>query len=281
VVANGSTACPSRHAGRGLPVRAPAIKHQIAGADLEVVTVGDGPVVGYLHGILGTPPELPFLSALARRGHRVIAPNLPGFGRSEPLPCRTFFDWVGHLSESLDVCGLTGGSMVASSVGAMVAMELAALRPEAFEQLVLIAPLGLWLDNHPLHDVWSERVPRQPEWLVSDPDVLAPFEVSDPDADQDTLLEDTVRRYRTRSSAASIMWPGPDRDLAERLHRVRCPVHLLWGADDRLADATEYSEAWKTALPNLGRHQFIGGAGHLAEWDAPEAVATAVVEYLG
>lgn len=256
------------------------LDHQVAGAHLEVVEVGQGPVVGYLHGILGTPTQLPFLAALAERGHRVIAPNLPGFGGSEPLPCRTIFDWVGHLSETIDVCGLAGSPLVTASVGAMVAAELAALRPEAFPQLVLIAPLGVWLEEHPVHDVWSERTPRQPEWLVSDLKSLACFTESSPDADPSVLIEDELRRYRTRRSAASIMWPLPDRGLADRLHRVRCPTHLIWGANDRLADATAYVSTWVERLPNIRTHQVIEGAGHLAEWDAPELIATAVAAAL-
>ena len=99
--------------------------------EVALFELGQGPRLGYLHGVLGNPGAHPFLQALAQR-HAVVAPSLPGF---MPSPTRAdlrfLYDWVAAASEILDLTGLTGAPLVASSVGAMVALELAAVRPEA------------------------------------------------------------------------------------------------------------------------------------------------------
>jgi pimeloyl-ACP methyl ester carboxylesterase len=248
-------------------------------SDLEVVEAGSGPTLGLLHGMLGTPASSALVAALART-HRVIAPNLPGFGRSTAREHRTFYDWVWTLSEVIDRVGLAGKPVVASSVGAMLATDLATVRPDAFERLVLLAPLGLWVDTAPIHDVWSERTPRQPAWLVGDVATLAPFFDDDPHATPDERTEAELRRYRTRRSAASIMWPIPERGLCDRIHRLQRPVHVVWGGRDRLAPAEVYGPLWQRLLPVCTGLTLLDTAGHLLEWDAPNDTAATVLDAL-
>jgi len=90
-----------------------------------IVELGEGPTVGYLHGMLGNPGVHAVLEELAAAGHRVVAPSLPGFtGSSEPDGLRNLHDWVVATSEVVDVAGLAGAPLVASSVGAMLAVPL-------------------------------------------------------------------------------------------------------------------------------------------------------------
>ena len=246
---------------------------------LDVVEVGTGPTVGYLHGPLGNPSAHPFLRALGG-DHRVVAPCLPGFNGSPPARVTDFYDWVFHTSVSIDDVGLAGAPCVAASIGGMLALEVAAVRPEAFERLVLIAPFGLWDPERPVLDLWSERTKHQTEFLLADPSAASDFFDEPEGADVEALMDAEIQRYRTRRSAASLTWQIPEYGLDRRLGRVRCPVHLVWGSADRIIDPA-YAERFAALLPNCTGVDIIDGAGHLAEWDAPEQVAETVRRILG
>ena len=81
-----------------------------------------------------------------------------------------------------------------------------------------------------------------------------------------------VANYLADIAAASLIWPLGDRGLAKRLHRIRCPKLVLWGGQDELLPYG-LGEAW-------GGATVIDGAGHLMEWDAPDAVAAALRSFL-
>lgn len=248
------------------------------GEHLVVHEVGEGPTVGYLHGLVGNPCVHPFLTALAGagQGHRVVAPGLPGFSGSPACAdLRSMHDWAVATSEAIDVSGLAGRPFVASSVGAMLALEVAAVRPEAFEALVLIAPLGLWDPTDPVADPFGTTMGQQRKILTADPAVTAPFFEDDSSLDAAELIERNVGRYLARTAGASLVWPIPEFGLDTRIHRVTCPVTLLWGAEDRLAP-TSYLERFAQRLPNVVASHVVAGAGHLAEWDRPDEVAQLV-----
>ena len=248
---------------------------------LGLVDVGDGPPVAYLHGMLGNPGEHAFLGALADSGRRVIAPSLPGFtGSSEPEGLRSLHDWVVALSELVDVAGIVGLPIVASSVGAMMALELAAVRPGAFSAMVLIAPFGLWDDEDPVADPFATTLSVQRRLLTADPAASASF-FDDPDAlAADELVEHGVDRYLTRTAAAQLIWPLPDFGLAARVHRVTQPVTLVHGAHDEIIPPS-YLARWSAALPNVVSTHLVDGAGHQAEFDKPAEIAAIVADALG
>jgi pimeloyl-ACP methyl ester carboxylesterase len=245
-------------------------------ADLVVREAGDGDTVGFLHGMVGSPAAHPLLGAAARTERRLVAPSLPGFTGSPPCAdLRTIYDWVAATSEAIDLAGLTGRPMVAASVGAMLALEVASVRPEAFSHLVLVAPLGLWDDDDPVHDPFAATLTVQRRLLSADPEVTAPF-FNDPDGiDSDALIEVGIDRYLTRTAAASLVWPLPEHGLASRIHRVGVPVTLVWGSEDQIIPAS-YHQRFSTALPNVTGSHVIEGAGHLVAWDRPGEVAALV-----
>ncbi len=245
---------------------------------LRVVKAGKGAgePIGYLHGMIGTPGDHPVLPALAAIGHRVIAPNLPGFGGSATCAdIRSIHDWVVATSEIIDVVGLTGCHVVASSVGAMLALEVAAVRPEAFSSLTLIAPLGLWDDDDPTTDPFATTLSNQRALLTTDPKVTSCFFDDQPGHSAARLVDDNVSRYATRTAAASLVWPIPEFGLATRIHRVTCPVTLIWGANDRLVPVS-YLGRFRAALPHVVASHIVDEAGHLADWDRPAEIAALV-----
>lgn len=253
------------------PMVATALRLNIRGGDVVVRSAGNGPRIGYLHGMIGTPEGHPFLDALAAAGRTVTAPCLPGFSGSDPNEnLRSIFDWVSITSEVIDAAGLTGLHMVASSVGAMLALEVASMRPEAFSSLTLIAPLGLWDDEDPVADAWATTLSNQRLLLTADAGVTEPFF-------ERNTVDDNMARYFTRTAAASLMWPIPEFGLADRLHRVTCPVTLIWGSADAI-NPPSYLHRYRERLANVVSTHLIDGAGHHAEWDSPDEVAALLHE---
>jgi 3-oxoadipate enol-lactonase len=81
----------------------------------------------------------PQLAALAGR-FRVIAPDLRGFGRSPVTPHRvTMREYAADIEELLDGLGIERAAIVGLSMGGLVAMELAAFRPQRYWAIGLIA----------------------------------------------------------------------------------------------------------------------------------------------
>ena len=241
--------------------------------EIVVHSTGSGTPVGYLHGMIGTPPGAPILGAAAEASLALTAPCLPGFTGSNPSAAtRNIHDWAFHLSAIIDATGITGGPLIASSVGAMVALEVAALRPDAFSHLILLSPLGLWDDADPVVDAYATTLSVQRRLLTNDPTVTGLF-FDDPEGlEGDDLIEYGVARYQTRTSAASLVWPIPDHNLIDRIHRVTTPVTLAWGADDAIAPIS-YLDRWAAAIPNVTATYTVADAGHLIDWDQPATVA--------
>ena len=238
-----------------------------------IVELGEGPTVGYLHGMLGNPGVHAVLEELAAAGHRVVAPSLPGFtGSSEPEGLRTLHDWVVATSEVVDLAGLAGAPLLASSVGAMLALELAAVRPEAFGSMVLVAPFGLWYDSDPVADPFGTTLSVQRAMLTEDVAASGAFFDDPADLPADMVVEHGVHRYLTRTAAAQLIWPLPEWGLSERLHRVANPVTLVHGAKDRIIPMS-YLGRWADALPNVVGTHVLDDAGHQADFDQPARVA--------
>jgi pimeloyl-ACP methyl ester carboxylesterase len=113
---------------------------------VEVLALGNGQPLVFVHG-WGLSPRayLPALRCLAERGHRIVAPSLPGFGRSD---VRRNHDHslrgvADDMIDALDALALPDRlPVVAHSFGAGVSLRIAALRPDLIGSLTLISPVG-------------------------------------------------------------------------------------------------------------------------------------------
>jgi len=121
----------------------PSIRRNGASLHYEDRGSGDPPIV-FVHGI-GNQSHFARQVEHFERGHRVIAPDLPGFGRSEaPLGRRyaipDLAEDVAWLCDELDV---DAAVIVGHSMGGAVAFETAAARPDLALAIVLLDPIPI------------------------------------------------------------------------------------------------------------------------------------------
>jgi pimeloyl-ACP methyl ester carboxylesterase len=240
---------------------------------------GDGPALLYLHGAGGLTADDPFLMALATRYH-VFAPLLPGYGDSDEAPeLREMLDITLHYLDLVDALGLKDPMLCGHSMGGMIASEMAALDNHRFSRLALIAPAGLWLDAHPIPDIFSLVPYEYPPLLFHDVEAgRALFTAGAHFDDTEWLKGFLITNARQLGMAGKLLFPVPDRGLSQRLYRVRARTLLVWGDDDRLI-APVYAQAWKKAIAGA-ELAVIPEAGHMAIWEKTAAVMAAL-ERLG
>jgi pimeloyl-ACP methyl ester carboxylesterase len=241
---------------------------------IRLLEAGSGPPLLFLHGAGGLFWD-PLLDALAAT-HRVLAPEHPGAGESQGLEhVEDLWDLVLYYNELLDVLGVDTAPVVGHSFGGMVAAELAATSPHRVERLVLIAPVGLWRDDHPVPDFSGVPPETIPTLLFADlsAPALALLPVPDP-----TDPEQLLRASLTAASILQFIWPLPDKGLKKRLYRVAAPTLLVWGAEDRLVHPA-YAEDFR-ALIDGAEVRILDGVGHVPQLEAPEATSAVIAGFL-
>lgn len=249
----------------------------INGFATRVWRKGSGPSIGFLAGYGGLPKWVPFLDRLAER-RTVIAPSLPGFpgGSRGHAVLDGHLDWVLAARDLIDKAGLAGADLVGSSVGGSFAAEVAAIWPEKVRRLALIAPFGLYDAKDPAADPWAQRPDELAALMTARPEVYKALKEMPPGADP---AEWPIEQTRAAEAAARIFWPLGDTQLARRLPLIKAPTLVLWGEHDR-ALPRSYADAIATAIGGGTEVRIVPGAGHLAELDQPDAVATAVLGFM-
>src|SRR4051812_9065928 len=204
-------------------------------AAVRYLVGGAGPDLVFLHGAGGAPADDPLL-AEPSRSHRVYAPLIPGYGDSEEAPeIRDMLDFTLHTWDVLAVLGLKDPLLVGHSMGGMIAAEMAAVQPNDVSRLALIAPAGLWDDEHPIADLFATMPYEMPALLFHDAEAGAAMltagrNVTDPNFLQTYL----VTNARQLGMAGRILFPIPERGLAGRMHRIRARTVIIWGDSDKL-----------------------------------------------
>jgi pimeloyl-ACP methyl ester carboxylesterase len=236
---------------------------------------GDGPALVYLHGAGGVTADDPLLAELAKR-HRVYAPLVPGYGDSEEAAeIRDMLDFTLHTWDVVAALGLKDPIVVGHSMGGMIAAEMAAVAPNDVSRLALIAPAGLWDNEHPIADLFATLPYEMPALLFHDAEAGAAMltagrNVTDPNFLQAYL----VTNARQLGMAGRILFPIPERGLQQRLYRITAKTVIVWGDSDRLIPPV-YAHGFKKGIAGAELVS-IPEAGHMITLEKPTLVAEAI-----
>lgn len=263
---------------------------QVRGSRLRYLVRGEGEPLVLVHGLGGAASNWLALAPLLLPGRRLLVPELPGHGGSEPLPAaRNLNTYADSLAALIEREGFPPAAVVGHSLGGAIALRLAIRRPDGVSRLILAAAAGISSGTRsaryaltitgilkPGRRIAPHRrlVARSPvlkslvfgRWGAADPQAL-PAEVVE------AFLSGPARHTDTVSAAKALMKDDPRADL----DRVRCPSLVLWGARDSqlpIGDAFDYARRLR------GRLRVIADCGHLLIGERPDACADAIESFL-
>lgn len=250
------------------------------GLKSRVLEAGQGPALVFFHGAGGLFKEEPLLERLARSFH-VFAPEWPGYGAEggeEKL--EDMLDFALHGWDVVDALGLDGDVRLAGhSMGGMIAAEMACIANRALAKLALIAPAGLWLDAHPIPDLFSMLPFELVGALFADPKNGEKFLTGGIDfGNPEALQQFLITNARRLGTAGKILFPIPNRRLSKRLYRLVAPTLIVWGSADKLIPLP-YAERWRQLVPHA-RLSIVDGGAHMVPYEQAEPVALEIERFL-
>lgn len=259
-----------------------------------------GPTTGrpvlLLHGMPGSSHLCPDVTATHELDVRLIAPDRPGYGRSDVHPGRRLMDDAADTAFLLDQLDVAAAAVIGWSGGSAFAVAMAGGFPERVTRVSLVAPLASadeWPEGDPdaerrarvaaiRRDPVAERAALQERlaWFAADPGSIldaagggpstgaGPTAEDDPDGALRTradvrswLLE--MFRYGGRAGAEG--WVDDTIAVGQPwgvpLAEITRPVTVWFGGQDDLADRRD-AELLATRIPRARLH-VLRGEGHL------------------
>jgi pimeloyl-ACP methyl ester carboxylesterase len=256
-------------------------------AAIHYVDRGQGRPLVLIHGLGGRIYNFRYNIPVLSEHLRVVALDLKGFGYSE-RPAAGDYSLTAQarlVGELMDRLGIARAAVLGHSMGAAIALRLAATCPEKVDRLILVGsapPNGMVprfaasLPLRPLLRLGAALVLHQPrvrERVLRqgfyDPAFLSP-----------EMLEEFRRSARIRGSTNAIasLLSDAARDEPLDLSRVSQPVLLLWGEGDRWADL-RLARWLADELPDA-RLQVIDRARHMVLEERAEEANEAILAFL-
>jgi haloalkane dehalogenase len=269
------------------------------GGALRMAWVQDGPEAGDPVLMLHGEPSWSFLyrkmiPVLAAAGHRVVCPDLVGFGRSDKPARREDHTYARHVewvrTLAFDALDLRRVSLVGQDWGGLIGLRLAAEHPERFSRLI-VANTGLPTGDIPMPEIWwrfREAIQRQPSLDIGG------------------FVQSGCRRQMSDAARAAYDAPFPDDTYCAAPRAM--PGLVPTSSDDPAAPAnrsawarlcassTPMLVAFSDGDPITGGmapifqremrgaqgidHPVVHNAGHFLQEDAGEQFASHIVDFL-
>lgn len=256
---------------------------EVGGTLAYVESAGTGPTVLCLHTAGQSGVQWRYVTEeLAELGYRVLVPDLPGHGRSEPHPdgpvdsLSVYAQWCGEL---LDILDAHEPYVVGCSIGGKIALEMAVQRGERLAGVVAMAAHGGTVTEG--HNISTSGLRRELEDAAAPSrtdrtylGTLAVVGQSVPSERAELIARMHRREDPEISNSDLIGWVR--QNLQDDLSSVACPAHVVVGSDDlwlNPADAQRTAEliprSSYTLLEGIGHYpmeEIEGFAAQLHQW---------------
>jgi pimeloyl-ACP methyl ester carboxylesterase len=267
----------------------------VHGRSVSYLEAGEGPVLLLIHGIAGSCENWREAIEPLARQHRVIAPDFPGHGASQPgSGDYSLGALAGGLRDLLTTLGHERATIVGHSLGGGVAMQLGYQCPEMVERMVLVSSGGLGPDVSPI--LRAAALPGADLFIAATAGIgrrvgstvgrgLAALGLR-PNADLAEVargyasLEDPARRAAFLDTLRSVVGTRGQRvDASDRLYLAEAvPVLIVWGARDSIIPVHHGEDAHR-AIPG-SRLEVFDDVGHMPQLEAPGRFVAALERFL-
>ncbi|WP_020656408.1 alpha/beta fold hydrolase [Massilia niastensis] len=237
-----------------------------AGAPLILVHGGHG---SWMHWIRN-------IGALSAT-HRVLVPDLPGYGESDALPPGGGFDdLVDTVLRSIDrLLGAdTGFDLAGFSFGGVIAGRVALQRP-GVRRLALLGAVGHGKRRRQAAAMLAWRDAEDEQSMLANLrhnlNALMLHGPVDPLALDIHHYSCLRTRYQSKKTSLSPI-------LTETLEQLDMPVLLLWGEHDPTGDPGEVGPLWQADRPERS-HGIVRGSGHWVQYEAAGEVNARLLDW--
>jgi pimeloyl-ACP methyl ester carboxylesterase len=266
---------------------------QIDGARVNFVDIGEGdaePVV-FIHGLGGQWQN--WLENIPRfsRDRRVIALDLPGFGRSEVPPERITISGYGRTVSALcDQLALGPAVFVGNSMGGFVSSEIAIQQPERVERLVLVSAAGIssasarrrkTLTTARIVESLATYTAARHRWLAARPvtrHIAVALVARHPALLRPDLVYESMMKGSGSPGYFDALRACLEYDFRDRLPEISCPTLIVWGENDAVVPVRDAQE-FERLIPDT-RTIVMEETGHVPQLERPEAFNRALAEFL-
>ena len=246
----------------------------------------DRPWVSLVHGLgYGRWGWEPVVGPLAER-FRVVLHDNRGIGASDvPAGPYSASQMASDVVAVLDDAGIERSHVVATSLGGMIAQELAIEHPERVDRLVLVSTTPGGEGSYPMPEQTVRLIAEMP-WLPLEEALrrgvengLSPGAL----AEQPSLVE-RINALRLAHPFDLAGWQsqaigGATYNGENRWKSIAAPTLVVHGTADTVVDYRN-SKLLASGIPDA-RLVLFEGAGHLLFWEQPERFVRVVSEFLG
>ncbi|MFC8428150.1 alpha/beta fold hydrolase [Streptomyces sp. NPDC057253] len=272
--------------------------YDIGGRKIFAAETGDGPPVLLLHGggpgASGVSNYARNIAELAEE-HRVIVPDLPGYGRSSKGVDGT--DPFGYLADGirglLDELGLEKAHLVGNSYGGACALRLALDTPDRVERMVLMGPGGIgttralptpglssllnyYTGDGPSRHKLEKFIRNYLVFNAADVPDSAIDERYRASIDPEVIAAPPLRRPSGPGALRTVWKMDFTRD--PRLSRLPVPTLVLWGARDKV-NRPSGGRMLAERLPNCDLY-LVANTGHWVQFERAELFNRLCVDFL-